>query len=124
MKLALRTIVLSSAAFAATAAFAASQARVDVPFSFTAKGQSFPAGPYSVSLDSNHNIVTLASKNTPANQLSWIVGPADAAQVPVVLKFDEIGSTHALQTIQFQDRVTPKLDKFQGVSATTSISGQ
>ena len=51
MRLGLKSLVLSSAAFCATAAFAANQARVDVPFSFTAKGHSYPAGMYDVELE-------------------------------------------------------------------------
>ena len=48
MRIALRSLVFSSAAFCATVAFAANQARVDVPFSFTAKGHSYPAGMYDI----------------------------------------------------------------------------
>ena len=125
MKLAIRALVLSSAALAATAGFAATHARVDVPFSFTAKGHSYPAGLYDVSLDTGHSIVTLASKQEPGSQLSWTVGPTEAAGYPAVLKFDEIGANYALRSIQCADRITPNLDKAKrGVSATTSIGGQ
>jgi len=80
MRITFKTLVLSSAALCATAAFAATQARVDVPFSFTAKGQSYPAGSYDVMLDSNHNVVTLASETDATKHISWAVGPADAAK--------------------------------------------
>lgn len=124
MKLAVRILALASAALVSTAAFAASEARVNVPFDFTAKGHSFPAGSYNVLLDSNSTMVTLANRSEPGSQLKWTVGPADPASAPVVLKFDRIGETYALHTIQMQNRVTPSLDRFKGVSATTSISGQ
>ncbi len=126
MRFTLKSLVLSSAALCATAAFAANQARVDVPFSFTAKGQSFPAGSYNVALDSNRSILTLASKADPAKHMSWAVGPTDPAQFPAIMKFDEVGTDHALKTVQLGERVTPNLDKGgkRGVSATTSIGGQ
>ena len=43
-----------------------------------------------------------------------------------VVTFDQTGTDHALKTIQFGDKITPNLDKHpkQGISATTSISGQ
>ena len=113
MRINLKTLVLTSAAFCATAAFAANQARVDVPFSFTAKGQSYPAGSYNVSTDANENMITLASR-------------AEAAKAPAVVKFDEVGTDHALRSIQVGAHVTPNLDtrNKKGVAATTSISGQ
>ncbi len=126
MRITFKTLVLSSAALCATAAFAANQARVDVPFSFTAKGQSYPAGSYDVMLDSNHNVVTLASETDATKHISWTVGPTDTAKTPAVVKFDQVGADHALNSIQLGDKVTPNLDtpSKRGVSATTSIGGQ
>ena len=127
MRLTLKTLVLSSAALCATAAFAANQARVDVPFSFTARGQSFPAGPYSVILDSNDQIVTFLCRGAGAKQqFSWVVGPAEPANYPVVVKFYRTGTDYTLKSIQMNDRVTPILDKDRkgGVAATTSIGGE
>jgi hypothetical protein len=125
MRLTLKTLVLSSAALCATAAFA-NQARVDVPFSFTARGQSFPAGPYSVILDSNDQIVTFLSRGEGAKQFSWVVGPAEPANYPVVVKFDRTGTDYTLKSIQMNDHITPILDRNRkgGVAATTSIGGQ
>ncbi len=126
MQINFKAIAFSSIAFCATAAFAANQARVDVPFSFTAEGQSYPAGSYDVALDANHNVVTMASKTDATKHISWTVGPAEAANAPAVIKFDHVGADYALKTIQVGDHVTPVLDKNvqQSVSATTSISGQ
>lgn len=126
MKLSLRILALSSAALCATAAFAANQARVDVPFSFTAKGQSYPAGSYNVALDANSNVITLANAADATKRITWSAGPADAAKTAAVVKFDEVGTDHALQSVQLGNKVTSKLntqDK-RGVSATTSIGGQ
>jgi len=126
MRITLKTLVLSSAALCASAAFAANQARVDVPFSFTAMGQSYPAGSYDVALDTNRNCVTLANESDATKHITWNVGPADAAKTPAVIKFDEAGADHMLKSIQIGDKVTPNLDSpsKHGVSATTSIGGQ
>jgi hypothetical protein len=126
MQINLKSIVVSSVVFCATAAFAANHALVNVPFSFTAEGQSYPAGSYDVSLDSNHNFVTMASKTDATKHISWNVEPADEAKAPAIVKFDRVGADYSLKTIQMGERVTPVLDKDvqQSVSATTSISGQ
>jgi hypothetical protein len=126
MKTCLKTLAISTAAFCATAAFAANQARVNVPFKFTAEGQSYPAGAYDVSADMNHCFVTLVSDTDTTKRLTWSVGPAEAAKAPAVVTFDEVGADYALKTIQLGDKITPNLDqKAKGsVSATTSIGGQ
>jgi hypothetical protein len=121
-----KTLVLASSAFCATAAFAANQARVEVPFAFTAKGQSFPAGSYQIALDEHQNMVTLASRSQPGKQLSWVVGPTDERKAPGTVVFDETGSDYALKTIQVGSKVTPTLNGStkHGVGATISIAGQ
>jgi hypothetical protein len=126
MRLTLKTLIFSSAALCATASFAASAARVNVPFNFTAKGQSYSAGTYDVSMNEQRNFVTMASKAEPGNQITWIVSPAEIAKSPAVIKFDLQGSGYALKSIQLGDKVTPNLDPHSkaGLSATTSISGQ
>jgi len=126
MQINLKSMVVSSVVFCATAAFAANQAQVNVPFTFTAHGQSYPAGSYQVSLDANHNFVTMASKMDASKHISWNVGPVEEAKAPAIVKFDRVGADYSLRTIQMGERVTPVLDKGvqQSVSATTSISGQ
>jgi len=124
-----KTLVLAASAFCATAAFAANQARVDVPFAFTAKGQPFPAGAYRIALDERQNFVTMASQTEPGKHISWMVGPADAGNAPADVVFDVTGSDYALKTIQVGSRVTPNLDKpaaaaKRGIGATISIAGQ
>ncbi len=126
MQITFKSFVLTSAAFCATAAFAANQARVDVPFSFTSQNQSYPAGSYEVALDANHNFVTMVSETDATKHLTWSVGPVDAAKSPAVVRFDRIGAEYALRNIQLGDKVTPNLDtpSKRGISATTSIGGQ
>ena len=126
MNLWFKTLILSSAALCATAVFADSQARVNVPFSFTVKGQPFPAGPYEVSLDFRDNFVTLASKSQPVRQMIWRVEPTDAGKSPVMVDFRRSGSDYALERIQIGVWTTPKIAprSRHGVSATTSIAGE
>ncbi len=126
MKLTLKTLVVPAVALCATAAFAANVARVDVPFSFTAQGQSYPAGSYEVTTDANHNFVTLANETDASKHLTWLVGPADTSKMPTVVTFDEAGNGYSLKTVQIGNRITPNLDSKSkvGISATTSIGGQ
>jgi hypothetical protein len=126
MRLSLRSLVLGSAAFCATAAFAANQARVDVPFSFTMKGQSYPAGTYDLAMNPNHTTVTMASKADRGKQIQWNVQPTEAAATAAVVTFDQTGTNHELKTIQLGDKVTPALEgrPANGVSASVSVGGQ
>jgi hypothetical protein len=126
MRLTLKTLIFSSAALCATASFAASAARVNVPFSFSAKGQSYPAGIYDVSMGSQQNFVTMASKVNPSSSITWIVSPSEPAKSPAIIKFDVMGSGYALKSIQLGNKITPNLDPHSkpGLSATTSIGGQ
>ena len=55
-----RNLVLLSAALCTTAAFAAEQKRVDVPFSFVAKDHAYAAGSYTVAVDWTRSMVTLS----------------------------------------------------------------
>ena len=126
MRLTFKALLLSSAAVCATASFAATPARVNVPFNFTAKGQTYPAGTYDVSMDSRSNFITLASNADPAKQISWIVGPAEPGKKTAIIKFDTLGPDYALKTIQLGNKITPNLNSHprHGISATTSIGGQ
>jgi len=126
MKFTLKTLVVPAVTLCATAAFAANLARVDVPFSFTAQGQSYPAGRYEVTTDTNRNFVTLANEVDTSKHLTWTVRPTDARKAPAVVTFDQAGNAYSLKTIQLGDKVTPNLDSKSkaGISATTSIGGQ
>jgi hypothetical protein len=126
MKLSLKSLVIPAVALCATAAFAANNARVDVPFGFTAQGQSYPAGSYAVTTDANHSSVTLASEMDASKHLTWVIQPADAAKSAAVVTFDQAGNAYYLKTVQLGDKITPNLDTHSktGISATTSIGGQ
>jgi hypothetical protein len=126
MRITLKTLALSSAIFCATAALAADRFAVNVPFAFTAMGQSFPAGHYDIATSQNNGFITLYSETDTAKRLTWVVGPADARKAASVVTFDQSGGDYLLKNIQVGSRVTPNLDvpANRGVSATTSISNQ
>jgi hypothetical protein len=120
MRFAFRAIMLLSIALCSTAAFAANHWRVEVPFGFTAQGQSFPSGTYDVTFNLNYNIVVMASNSSLATQITSTVLPADAAQVPVVVRFDKMGDNYVLKNIQIEKWVTPNLNS--NVKYDTGVS--
>jgi hypothetical protein len=126
MKFALKSLVIPAVALCATAAFAATTSRVDVPFSFTAQGQSYPAGRYDVTTDASHNSVTLASETDASKHLTWGVEPAEVAKAPAVITFDQASNGYSLKTVQLGNKITPNLEPKSkvGITATTSIGGQ
>ena len=110
--LSFRNLVLSAAALCSTAAFAANQTRLDVPFSFKVKNHSYQAGSYAVSIDPQRSAMTLNNIDKPSQGLMWIVGPGvyDAKEPAVRLTFDVIGTDHMLRTVQFGGVITPNLE--------------
>ena len=111
MRFVLRSLVLTSAALCATAAFAAPKVVVNVPFNFETHGQAFPAGRYEVSLDSHSNVLTLSNQSNTKQSLMYVVSPADSTQSPYLrMKFDDVGSSHELHSIQLGSRITSVLD--------------
>jgi hypothetical protein len=129
MRSMIRSLVLTSAALFATAAFAADKAVVNVPFNFDSHGQAFPAGQYQVKVDLNANVITL-SNTTTAQSLSWVAGPADweAGTAFLRMKFDADGYSHELRSVQIARRITPVLDapakRHLAGSYVVTVSGQ
>lgn len=107
-KFVLAPAVLAVAALAATSAKA--ETTVKVPFNFTVAGKVCPAGYYTVHKDAD--FVTLLRKGS-SDIFTWIVGPgaAEPNDTKVALKFDLIGNSHVLQSIQYGPAVTARLDK-------------
>jgi hypothetical protein len=132
MRISLKPLVLASALFCATALFSTSAAMaadlvtVNVPFTFTAMGQSFPAGHYDIAVHGNNSLVTLSSRADATKRLTWVVRPVDARKAPGVVTFDELGNSYSLKNIQVGSRITPNLDPQanRGVGATTSVGNQ
>jgi hypothetical protein len=119
-----RNLVLLSAALCTTAAFAAEQKRVDVPFSFVAKNHAYAAGSYTVAVDWATSMVTLSKIGKPSQPLMWIMVPAANGGDPKVsLIFDVAGPDHVLRTIRYEKFATPNLDTQpkHKVESTTTI---
>lgn len=85
---------------------------VRVPFTFKVAGETFPAGNYSISHDGRGNFVTLAARDS-SQSFSAIVGPGTPSpyEYKIALKFDLVGGTHHLQSIQYGTMITSQLDK-------------
>ena len=120
-----RNLVLISAALSTTAAFAAEQRRVEVPFSFVAKNHAYQAGSYTVSVDWAKSMVTLSQVGKPSQPLMWVVMPGPNGPDPskVSLTFDVAGPQHVLKTIRYEKYITPNLDARpkHAVENTTTI---
>lgn len=103
-------LVPSIAAAASLVSPSALAETVTVPFSFSAAGTTFPAGAYTVHEDMQASIITLHQVNGTRN-LSLAVGPGDPSPTDqrVVLRFTADGDEHALDTIQYCDRITAHL---------------
>jgi hypothetical protein len=130
MRSMLRAAVLTSAALCASAAFAADHAVVKIPFNFETRGVAYPAGTYNVALDLNRNVLTMQNTQEPKESILWVVAPADerAITTALLVKFDDLGGTHQLRTVQYGPRITPRLDapakRHDAGSFVTTVSGQ
>jgi hypothetical protein len=124
MLMSFRTLILSSAALCATAAFAAEQKRVEVPFDFVAKNHAYHAGEYAISVDNTRSFVTLSEIGKTSRSLTWIMVPGDGdlSHSKVGLTFVVTPSGKVLKTIQYQTLTTPNLDKKQKQAAESITS--
>ena len=119
-----RNLVLLSAALCSTAAFAAEQKTVNVPFNFVAKNHAYRAGDYTVTVDWAKSLVTLSTMGKPNQSLMWILLPGPNDSHPKTsLIFDVAGSDHVLRTIRCDGFATPNLDRHpkRSVEATTTV---
>ena len=100
------------AAALATSQAVAETTTIKVPFSFKVDGETFPAGDYRIRHDDRGSFVTLAAKDSPQSFTS-LIGPGAPSpwEYKIALKFDLVGQTHLLQSIQYGTMITGKLDK-------------
>jgi hypothetical protein len=114
MRITLRSLFMTLAVLATVAftAQTASAASVRVPFNFEINGKTLPAGTYSVTRDLNGSFVTLESEDCKY-AYTWYALRGEPMQPgrDITLRFDEYGSEYALQSVQFNSLITPKLDK-------------
>jgi hypothetical protein len=108
-----RSLILASAAVAAAAitsipAMAVSATTLNVPFSFTVEGKTLPAGLYSIERDDRGVFVKLESQDS-SQHLLWIAHAGDSDNSRVVLRFEEHGQEHVLQSVQYGRLISPRL---------------
>jgi hypothetical protein len=115
MRISFKTLVLVPAVLAAAVVAtntASAEETLKVPFNFTVAGKACPAGTYKVDKNAANGVVTLRSVET-SKSFSWLLRPGNDApkDAKVVLKFDEVGLTRTLQSVQFGPLTTSRLDK-------------
>lgn len=103
--------VLVVAATLATNTATAQTRLLNVPFSFTVGGQNWPAGSYSIERIGLQGFVTLESEDA-SHSLTLTLGPGDPAPTDtrIILKFDNLGRTYALRTVQYGPEISARLD--------------
>ncbi|HTX77890.1 MAG TPA: hypothetical protein VMD29_16900 [Terracidiphilus sp.] len=99
-------------AFAAATAFVSQPAQaktVDIPFNFSAFGHEYPAGTYIIEEGMANNVVTLHLKDG-AQSFMTVLEPGDpnSGDHRVVVRFVSTANGHALDWIQFGDKVSPR----------------
>src|SRR5271155_5525240 len=111
-RIAIVPAVIMAAGLAANPAVAETTT-IKVPFSFKVAGETFPAGDYSIHHDERCNLVTLATKGSPSFTSIVGAGTSSPWKYKIALKFDLVGQTHLLQSIQYGTVITRELDKRQ-----------
>jgi|SRR5580700_1519879 hypothetical protein len=110
-RIAIVPAVIVAAGLAANPAVAETTT-IKVPFSFKVAGQTFPAGEYSIHHDERSNFVTLAPKDSSRSFTSIVgAGTPSPRDYKIALKFDRVGQTHLLHSIQYGPVITRELDK-------------
>ena len=106
----LASAVMAAAALTTNTAMA--EKHLKVPFDFTVAGKTWPAGMYQVEKEPSSSLVTLKSVDAKKS-ITFVARPGDAAPNDhrVILKFDNIGDTRALRTLQYESFTSPQFDK-------------
>jgi hypothetical protein len=108
-KFILAPVVMAAAALASNTAMAET---IKVPFNFTVAGQNWPAGEYSIIPLASGNQISLVSQDGKKIFTSNLgPGAPDPGDRLVALRFDEVGDSHALKTVQYKSMITSDLNK-------------
>lgn len=109
-----RSIVLATAALAVAAltvqAAHAESTRINIPFSFVAEGKNLPADVYVVERNANTNLLALHARST-GKSILLVVSPIGEGRKDVSLRFNERNNTHVLDSVQYGNLISSKLDK-------------
>ena len=125
MKNMIRNLMMAPAVLCASAAFAASTTTLNVPFSFTAQGKSYPAGQYTVSVDNNLKVATLTSRSDISKSIGSTLVPSNGnPSVPanVRLDFSTTVSGHELRRIRYGATSTVDLAKLTPRSSASATA--
>ena len=114
MKNTFRKIVMASVAMAAIVvgtSAASAESTVKVPFEFKVGNKVCPAGEYVIQGGFNHNLVMLKNRDASVN-FAWVSMPADPnGNFKATLRFDQVGDTQLLKSVQYGSQKTPVIDK-------------
>ena len=112
-----------AAATALTATNALADMKVNVPFSFTANGKVCPAGYYAIGHDQTTGVLTLRGDNWKIANFQWIIAPGEPAPTDarVVLRFEKEGDNYTLQSVQYRNLITARLDKKHSNEAPSRV---
>lgn len=108
------TLILAPAVLAAAALTIqpalAETTTLNVPFSFSVGNKILPAGPYTVARDGHGNFLRLESPDM-SQIFTWLALPSATKTGRVVLRFEQEGQKHRLQSVQYGVMQTPDLEK-------------
>jgi|ERR1035437_650289 hypothetical protein len=105
----LAPVVMAAAALTIQPAWAESRT-LTIPFEFSVGKKLLPAGPYTVERDNKGSFLKLQSKDMSQTFL-WAALPSAIKTGRVVLRFEEEGQKHTLQSVQYGVLQTPELVK-------------
>jgi hypothetical protein len=105
----LAPVVMAAAALTIQPALAETTT-LKVPFEFSVGNKILPAGPYTVERDSHGSFLRLQGPDA-SQTFTWLARPSATRTGRVVLRFEEEGKTHKLQSVQYGVMQTPDLEK-------------
>ncbi len=100
--------VMAAAGLAINPVFAETKT-LNVPFDFAVAGKVLPAGAYTIQRDHDSNFLRLKGAD-PSVLYTWVATPSALDSTRVVMRFDAMGDTHTLKSVQYNMMVTPPLD--------------
>jgi hypothetical protein len=120
-------VILATLSLAATSLLAQFQllmplARVDIPFNFVARGQTLPAGSYTVQSDRTRTVIQSADLKTALILLPHAVQDTKMSGV-AVLRFNRYGTRYFLSQIWMGSPLGQELPKSRAEREQIAASG-
>jgi hypothetical protein len=95
--------------------------QVDVPFDFSANGESFPAGDYDISLNPDSWVLIVSNHRDATKHLQWIAVPSGVDRTKPTLRFNEVDSQYTLNSVLVDHWESPTRPKPRGKTLQVSI---